>query len=86
MNAIVDISLIASGSIYGKPIPRTFSAVKPAVLLITKFFISTSSGIFTNLKKNYFYNQFHNILGFFDLLPNLSFTTSETTADFYLQK
>ena len=28
------------------------------------------------------YNQFHNILRLFDVLPNFSFTTSETMCDY----
>ena len=31
------------------------------------------------------YNQFHNILRLFDVLPNFPFTTSETMCDNYLQ-
>ena len=31
------------------------------------------------------YNRFHNILGLFDILPNFSFTTSETMCYYYLQ-
>ena len=31
------------------------------------------------------YNQFHNILRFFDILPNFRFSTSETMPDYYLQ-
>ena len=31
-----------------------------------------------------FYNQFHNILRLFDVLPSFSFTTSETMGDYYL--
>ena len=30
------------------------------------------------------YSQFHNILRIFDVLPNFSFTTSETIGDYYL--
>ena len=30
------------------------------------------------------YNQFHNILKLFDVLPNFPFTTSETMDDYYL--
>ena len=30
------------------------------------------------------YNHFHNILRFFDVLPNFSFTASETIDDYYL--
>ena len=30
------------------------------------------------------YNQFQNILRYFDVLPNFSFTTSETMGDYYL--
>ena len=30
------------------------------------------------------YNQFHNILRLFDVLPNFLFTTSETMVDYYL--
>ena len=30
------------------------------------------------------YNQFHNILRLFNVLPNFPFTTSETVADYYL--
>ena len=30
------------------------------------------------------YNQFHNILRLFDVLPNFAFTTSETMSDYYL--
>ena len=30
------------------------------------------------------YNQFHNILRLFDILPIFSFTTSETMGDYYL--
>ena len=30
-------------------------------------------------------NNFHNIVRFFDVLPNFSFTTSETRRDYYLQ-
>ena len=30
------------------------------------------------------YNQFHNILRLFDVLPNFSLTTSETMGDYYL--
>ena len=30
------------------------------------------------------YNRFHNILRLFDVLPNLSFTTSEAICDYYL--
>ena len=33
---------------------------------------------------NVFYNHFHNILRHFDVLPNFSFTTSETMRDYYL--
>ena len=29
------------------------------------------------------YNQFHNILRLFDVLPNFLFTTSETMRDYY---
>ena len=29
-------------------------------------------------------NHFHNILRLFDVLPNFSFTTSETIRDYYL--
>ena len=29
------------------------------------------------------YNQFHNILRLFDVLPNFPFTTSETMGDYY---
>ena len=31
------------------------------------------------------YNQLHNILGLFDVLPNFPFTTSEPMHDYYLQ-
>ena len=31
------------------------------------------------------YNQFHNILRLFDVLPNFSFTTSATMGDYYLE-
>ena len=31
------------------------------------------------------YNHFHNILRFFDVLPNFSLTTSETIHDYYLK-
>ena len=30
------------------------------------------------------YNHFHNILSFFDVLPNFSFTIIETMGDYYL--
>ena len=30
-----------------------------------------------------FYNSDHNILRFFDVLPNFAFTTSETKRDYY---
>ena len=30
------------------------------------------------------YNQFHNILRLFAVLPNFPFTTSETIGDYYL--
>ena len=30
------------------------------------------------------YNQFHNILRLFDVLPSFPFTTSETMGDYYL--
>ena len=30
-------------------------------------------------------NHFHNILRLFDVLPNFTFTTSETMGDYYLQ-
>ena len=30
------------------------------------------------------YNQLHNILRLFDVLPNFLFTTSETMRDYYL--
>ena len=30
------------------------------------------------------YNHFHNILRFFDVLPNFPFTTSEMMGDYYL--
>ena len=30
------------------------------------------------------YNQFHNILRLFDVLPNFPFTTSEMMGDYYL--
>ena len=30
------------------------------------------------------YNQFHNILRLFDVLPNFPLTTSETMGDYYL--
>ena len=35
-------------------------------------------------KKKYSYNQFRNILRLFDVLPNFSFTTSETIDDYYM--
>ena len=39
----------------------------------------------TNLFKNTsIYNQFHNILRLFDVLPNFPFTPSETMCDYYL--
>ena len=31
------------------------------------------------------YNQFHNILRLFDVLPNFPSTTSKTMGDYYLQ-
>ena len=31
------------------------------------------------------YNQFHNIVRLFDVLPNFPFSTSETMGDYYLQ-
>ena len=31
------------------------------------------------------YNHFHNILRHLDVLPNFSFTTSETIRDYYLK-
>ena len=31
----------------------------------------------------YSYNHFHNIVRFFEALPNFSFTTSETMGDYY---
>ena len=31
------------------------------------------------------YNQFHNILRLFDVLPNFLFTTSETMGHYYLE-
>ena len=31
------------------------------------------------------YNEFHNILRLFNVLPNFPFTTSETMGDYYLQ-
>ena len=33
----------------------------------------------------YSYNQLHNILRLFDVLPNFPFTTSETMHDYYLK-
>ena len=41
----------------------------------------------TFTKKLYFlsYNQLHNTLRLFDILPNFPFTTSETMGDYYLQ-
>ena len=33
---------------------------------------------------NYDYNHFHNILRLFDVLPNLTYTTSKTMGDYYL--
>ena len=35
-------------------------------------------------KPSYDYNQFHNILRLFDVLPNFLFTTSKTMCDYYL--
>ena len=32
------------------------------------------------------YNQFHNILRLFNILPNFAFTTSETMDNYYLQR
>ena len=37
------------------------------------------------MKVSLFYNLFHNILRLFDVLPNFSFTTSETMLDHYFQ-
>ena len=34
------------------------------------------------LLRHYLYNHFHNILKFFDVLPNFVFTTSETMRDY----
>ena len=36
------------------------------------------------MKNSPSYNQFHNILRLFDVLPNFPFTTSETMGDYYL--
>ena len=35
-------------------------------------------------QENFADNQFHNILRLFDVLPNFSFTISETMRDYYL--
>ena len=40
---------------------------------------------FSSVCSLFIYNQFHNILRIFDVLPNFSFTTSETMCDYYLQ-
>ena len=39
---------------------------------------------FPSYSQTNFYNQFHNILRLFDVLPNFTFTTSETVSDYYL--
>ena len=39
---------------------------------------------FNDEHKRQTYNQFHNILRLFDVLPNFPFTLSETMGDYYL--
>ena len=69
----------------------------PLRLVNNKFykeFIQNPSGYFFGsasakpkkevMEKNLIYNQFHNILRLFDVLPNFPFTTSETIGDYYL--
>ena len=38
----------------------------------------------TYLRPRQSYNRFHNMLRLFDVLPNFSFTKSETMLDYYL--
>ena len=40
--------------------------------------------IWTLVKRSENYNQFHNILRLFDVLPNFPFTASEMMGDYYL--
>ena len=40
---------------------------------------------FCSICSLFIYNQFHNILRLFDVLPNFSFTTSETMCGYYLR-
>ena len=53
---------------------------------VSFFFLEISSKNQNFLLKLNFrtYNQFHNILKLFDVLPNFIFTTSETMGDYYL--
>ena len=46
--------------------------------------LKISLSLYTILKTLLSYNQFHNILRLFDVLPNFPFTTSETMGDWYL--
>ena len=43
-----------------------------------------SESLFGFVSYSVFYNQLHNILRLFDVLPNFPFTTSETIGDCYL--
>ena len=46
-------------------------------------FVSKSSNCLLKLKLGA-YNHFHNILRYFEVLPNFPFTTTETIRDHYL--
>ena len=50
---------------------------------ITKPCIQPAPSTSTQLISTSTHNHFHNILKLFDVLPNFSFTTSETMADYY---
>ena len=50
-----------------------------------EMFFAHQNSFFLCLSLVITYNQFHNILRLFDVLPNFSFTTSATMGDYYLE-
>ena len=58
--------------------------VELSVLLVGLPGLIKHFAMISKKKKKYSYNQFHNILRLFDVLPNFSFTTSETIDDYYM--
>ena len=66
-------------------IPNSYGIFMWRVAIVVKYVpVKEYKKTFIKSLKIRAYNQFHNILRLFDVLPNFRFTTSEMMCDYYL--